>query len=173
MFSVHLAHLTKCDYSFGLSPAQQTRKLADSISCHSYVVVRYCKSKKKLLQTTGPNEWAVYTVIQTARTRFQRHRFVQSSTIKSLSSFGNLQPATEEIRPSGYALFTGASGCNSDKGPLLLKESLSGSEEWMWSDLTLETTAKVLVNGVTRGAATLIYDGSYFYDLDPMKGGAC
>ena len=43
----------------------------------------------------------------------------------------------------------------------------------MWSDLTLETTAKVLANGVTRGAATLICDGSYFYDLDPTKGGAC
>ena len=43
----------------------------------------------------------------------------------------------------------------------------------MWSDLTLETTAEVLANGVTRGAATLICDGSYFYDLDPTKGGAC
>ena len=48
-----------------------------------------------------------------------------------------------------------------------------GSEEWMWSDLMLETTSKFLANGVTSGAATLICDGSYFYDLDPTKGGAC
>ena len=41
----------------------------------------------------------------------------------------------------------------------------------MWSDLTLETTSKFLANGVTNGVATLICDGSYFYDLDPTKGG--
>ena len=52
-----------------------------------------------------------------------------------------------------------------------MKENISGSEEWMWSELTLETTSEVMANGVTRDAATLICDSSYFYDLDPTKGG--
>ena len=43
----------------------------------------------------------------------------------------------------------------------------------MWSDLKIKTDAKVLARGVAKGAATLILDGSYFYDLDPTKGGAC
>ena len=42
----------------------------------------------------------------------------------------------------------------------------------MWSELTLETDAKVLARGVAK-AATLISDGSYFYDRYPTKGGAC
>ena len=94
--------------------------------------------------------------------RFQSHRLVPLSTVKSLSTFGNLLPATAELHPPGYAMFTGASGFTKTEDSLTLEESLSGAEAWMWSDLTLEADAKILAHGVSRGAATLISDGSYF-----------
>ena len=112
-------------------------------------------------------------MVPTERTRFKRHRFVLFSTVKSLSTFGNILPATAELHPNRYALFTGALGFMKTEASLTLEESISGAEACMWSDLTLETDVKVLAQGVARGAATLIPDGLYFYDLDPTKGGAC
>ena len=119
----------------------------------------------------GQDEWEVYKLVPTSRTRFQHHRFFPFSTVKSLSTFGNLLPATSEIHPIGYALFPGALGFMETQASLTLEASLSGVEEWMLSDLTIDTDAKVLAQGVAKGAATLISDGSYFYDLDPKNGG--
>ena len=56
----------------------------------------YDKSLKQLLRPTGPDKWTIYTVTLTARTRFQRHQFVPSSTVSSLSTFGKILPAIAE-----------------------------------------------------------------------------
>ena len=62
------------------------------------------------MRSTGQDEWEVYKLVTTARTQFQRHRFVPASTVTSLSTFGNLLPATSELHSTGYAMFTGVSG---------------------------------------------------------------
>ena len=80
-----------------------------------------------MLRPTCPDEWSVYTVVPTVRTRFQRHRFVPSSTIRSLYTFGKLLPATAETHPSGYALSTGASGFTQEQVSLSLSGSLLGT----------------------------------------------
>ena len=70
-------------------------------------------------------------MIPTARTRFQLHHFVLLSTVRSLSTFGQLLPATSEIHPSGYVLFTGSSGFMKSQASLSLEEILSVAEEWI------------------------------------------
>ena len=84
---------------------------------------------KKTIRSTGQEEWEVYNMVPTARMRFQRHRFAPFLTVASLSTFGTILPATSELHPTEYALFTGASGFTKTEASFTLEESLSGAEE--------------------------------------------
>ena len=42
---------------------------------HITPIWKYDRSSKKLLRSTDPEEWEVYKVVPTSRTRFQCHRF--------------------------------------------------------------------------------------------------